>query len=232
MNIAVVLAGGKGVRAGGDTPKQFLSLGGKTVLEWSVQTFENHPAIDKVAVVCAPMYQSRVEEMKKKNGWKKMDQVLSGGAQRYESSLAAIQAFEQFPNDNLLLHDAARPLVTPRIISDILDALQTYRAVGVAIPSVDTLVQTDASGLFIESVPNRTLLQRVQTPQAFKVAAIAQAYHTSLQDVHFTPTDDCGVFRHCFPKEKVFLVRGEACNLKLTYKEDLAMLRLFIAEDS
>ena len=93
MNIGVILAAGSGSRTGLATPKQFLPLGGKTVLEHSVQTFHNHKGIDQVVIVTAPEFMDRVKDIVKANGWTKVTAVLAGGKERFDSSLAAVCHF-------------------------------------------------------------------------------------------------------------------------------------------
>ncbi|NLA16053.1 MAG: 2-C-methyl-D-erythritol 4-phosphate cytidylyltransferase [Bacteroidales bacterium] len=227
-NIAVILAAGKGARAATDTPKQFLTLGGKLVLERAVDAFEAHPGIDQVAIVAAREETQRVQELIEKNAWKKTNKVIVGGEKRHQSSYAAIQAFSGRPDDNLILHDAARPLVSERIISDVLEALKKYRAVGVAVPVTDTLFFTGPGGDHIIRVPDRSLFQRAQTPQGFRMGIIKRAYGYAMDDGSFTETDDCGVVRRYLYREKIFLVKGEEKNLKITYAEDLEILEKWL----
>ena len=148
-NIAVVLAGGTGSRVGGQVPKQFLPLAGRTVIEHSIETFNNHPAIDEVAVVVHPDWRGRMEEIAAAHHWEKLKKIIDGGAERYMSSLNAIMAYLDEPDDtNLLLHDAARPWVSMEIVDRVVTALRTHEAVGVAVPSTDTVweVHPDMNG--------------------------------------------------------------------------------------
>ena len=155
--VAVILAAGSGSRTGLSTPKQFLLLGGKTVLEHSVQTFHNHPKIDQVVIVTAPEFINKVQGIVKAKNWTKVSAVLPGGKERFDSSLAAVRYFSSKPDLVMLFHDAARPLVSERIITETLKAMETYNAVDVAIPTVDTIVQCDARGTHMESIQNRNL---------------------------------------------------------------------------
>ena len=127
---------------------------------------------------------------------------------------------------NLIFHDAARPLVTPRIIDDITSALHDHDAVTVALPSADTIIEVD--GEFIENIPDRSRLRRVQTPQAFKIATIRQAYDNALKDPDFKVTDDCGVVRKYLPDTPIYVVEGAECNMKLTYQEDTELLETYL----
>ena len=227
--VGVILAAGSGSRTGLSTPTQFLLLGGKTVLEHSVSTFNGHPGIDQVVIVTSAEFISKVEGLVKANSWNKVTAVIPGGKERFDSSLAAVRHFSGNPDLVMLFHDAARPLVSARIISDTLKAMETFNAVDVAIPAVDTIVQCDAAGSVMESIQNRNLLWRMQTPQGFRRKTIAKAYEVALKDPGFTATDDCGTVLRYLPDEKVGIVRGSERNIKLTYADDLPLLEFLLS---
>lgn len=220
----MILAGGTGSRAGMSTPKQFFKVAGRMVIEHTVEAFERHPLIDEIAIVSNPHCVSEVENLVLRNGWKKVRKILKGGKERYHSSLSAIQAYPD-SGVNLIFHDAVRPLVSARIIREVVEALTRYRAVDVALPSVDTVICTE--GDFIESIPDRSRLMRGQTPQAFHGEVIRKAYEIALTDPLLQVTDDCGIVRKYLPDEPIFIVRGEEANMKLTYKEDIYLLDRF-----
>lgn len=234
-NIAVILAGGTGSRMGAEMPKQFLPLAGRAVIEHSIETFCNHPAIDEVAVVVHPEWRGRMEAIAA-NGWAKLKKIVDGGAERYMSSLNAIMAYIDEPDDtNLLLHDAARPWVSAEIVDRVVAALKHNEAVGVAVPSTDTVweVHPDMSaemimegGKFemprlVARIPERMLMWRAQTPQAFRLPLIRDAYQRALQDPQFRATDDCGVVRKYIPGTKICVVEGSEENKKITFAEDM-----------
>ena len=222
--IAVILAGGVGSRSGLGTPKQFFKVAGKTVIEHTVNVFDNHHLIDEIAIVTNPLYNREIEEMVIRNKWKKVKKILSGGKERYESSLAAIKAYADDPDCSLIFHDAVRPLISNGIIDGIVEALKTYNAVDVAVPATDTIIQVDAKGEVIEKIPDRRFLRRGQTPQAFRQSVIRKAYDIALKDPDFTSSDDRGTVIKYLPEEKVYVVPGEEANMKLTYKEDSYLL--------
>ena len=227
--VGVILAAGSGSRTGLSTPKQFLLLGGKTVLEHSVQTFHDHPCIDQVVIVTAEEFIHRVQDLAKANSWTKVTAVLPGGKERFDSSLAAVRHFSDSPDTVMLFHDAARPLVSAGIITDTLKAMETYDAVDVAIPAVDTIVQCDPQGTHMESIQDRSLLWRMQTPQGFRQKTIEKAYQIALKDSQFTATDDCGTVLRYLPDVKVGIVRGSERNIKLTYSDDLSLLEFLLS---
>ncbi|MCQ2310712.1 MAG: 2-C-methyl-D-erythritol 4-phosphate cytidylyltransferase [Paludibacteraceae bacterium] len=220
-NIGVILAGGVGNRMGTEFPKQFLPLNGKTVLECCVETFHCNQNIDEICIISHKDYIFKVEEMTATNHWTKVKHILPGGAERHLSSMAAIKAYEGQKEVCLLIHDAARPYVSEKIINKVAEALQEHKAVCVAIASTDTLLETDAQGEYIAAIPNRSRYRRVQTPQGFWLETITAAYRKGLQDPAFLATDDCGVVSHYLPNEPIFIVEGEEENRKITYLEDL-----------
>lgn len=220
-NVAIILAGGIGSRLGLSTPKQFFKVAGKMVIEHTVDAFEHNQYIDEIALVSNPVYIPEVENLILKNSWKKVKKVLKGGKERYDSSLSAIQAYAN-QDVNLIFHDAVRPLVSQRIIDDVVKALQTYQAIDVALPSADTIIEIE--GDFISNIPDRSRLKRGQTPQAFHIETIRKAYEIALIDPNFKVTDDCGVVKKYLPETPVYVVAGEESNMKLTYKEDTYLL--------
>lgn len=219
-NIAAILAGGSGRRMGGEKPKQLLLLAGRTVLERSVDAFESHPAIDEIVIVSHADYLTELSDMAVRNSWRKVTHIVPGGAERTDSTLAAMQTVTD-DNANLLIHDAARPLVSASIISRVVTALEEHAAVGTALPVVDTIVVTD--GARITSTLDRSTLRRMQTPQGFHIETLRTAYHRALADPKFQATDDCGVVLNYLPEVAVAWVEGEERNRKLTYPEDFPL---------
>ncbi len=232
-NIAVILAGGIGARVGGTTPKQLLPLpDGRSVLEHAVNAFEQSDCIDDICIVMHPDYIATAEQFLLNNSWQKVSRIIPGGKERWESSVNAIRLYkdllpaEEFAISNILLHDAARPFVSQTIIADVCRALQTCEAVTVAVPATDTMYvvadgQDRAEEKCVQSIPPRRTLMRAQTPQAFRLPLIAEAYDIALRHSDLQPTDDCGVVHTYLPATPIRIVAGEEQNRKITYKEDL-----------
>ena len=223
-NIAVILAGGVGSRLGNERPKQFYIMAGKTIIEHTIDAFEQNEAIDEIAVVSNADYIDDIHQLIAQNTWQKLRVVLPGGRERYESTLVAVRHYADCPQYNLLFHDAVRPLVSQRIINDVLQALQQYRVVNVAVPATDTIIEVDESGHLITSVPNRKFLRRGQSPKGFRQEVIAEAYRLALEDPHFVSTEDCGTVAKYLPQETIYVVEGEEQNMKLTYPRDIYVL--------
>ena len=230
MNVAVILAGGTGTRVGASMPKQFLDIDGRSVIERSIDAFDQAAGVDEVAIVVHPDWKSHMEGLVNRNSWQKVKRILEGGAERYMSSLNAIAAYLDYPDDtNLILHDAARPFVSQEVIARTVEALRYHEAVGVGIPSTDTVweVHQDFDPLlskFIVRIPERSTMWRAQTPQAFRLPVIRDAYQRALQDPQFRATDDCGVVRRYMPDIKIHIVEGSEQNRKITFKEDLTIV--------
>ena len=226
-NIAVILAGGVGSRLGADRPKQFLEIGGRMVIERTIDDFEANGCIDEIAVVINPMYVQEMEEIiVKRNEWKKVTKVLKGGAERYMSTLSAIEAYRNTEEANMIFHDAVRPLVSQEIIDRVVKSLQEHDAVGVAVKVTDTI--WEAEGEAIKTVPDRNVLRKAQTPQAFRLSVIKEAYRRGLQDPKMGSTDDCGMVMRYMPEKKIYIVEGEERNIKLTYKEDVPYIEMLL----
>ncbi len=222
-NVAILMAAGKGSRAGSEVPKQFVQVGDKMLMEYSLQTFQNHPCIDEIVVVLPPDY-IEVEEMLTYlfTYYPKVVQVLAGGDERFQSSWAAIQWFVDRREDNLLLHDAARPGVTDRIIDDLLSLLEREQAAVTALPATDTILKVSEKMELSETL-NRKELYYAQTPQAFRAGLLYDCF-IELCDYEgpFIPTDESGVVAHFRPEMPIHIVLGDSRNFKVTYPEDFA----------
>lgn len=234
-NTAVILAAGTGVRVGLGTPKQLVKIAGKTILEHTLTAFELAPSIDDIVVMMTPGYTDEAERIVEKAGLTKVSHVLEGGSTRSATTRRALTALsDRLPDgedQNVILHDAARPLVSQRIIGECLGALETYRAVDVAIPSADTIIVTrphGEDGEWITDIPDRSRLRRGQTPQAFRLSTLCEAYARAEKDPNFVATDDCSVVLTYMPEVAVDVVTGDEHNMKVTDPVDLHLVdRLF-----
>lgn len=212
-NWAIILAGGTGVRAGEGDPKQFRLLSnGKTVLETCVAAFSGQ--VDAICVVTHADYAERTRTVLA--NYEVL--IVNGGRERWESSWNALQAINE-QEANVLIHDAARPFVSSRIIADVCHALEQHEAVTVAVPATDTLYRV--ANNCVAEIPHRAEYMRAQTPQAFRLSLIRKAYEIALQDPNGVyATDDCGIVKRYLPNVPIYIVAGEESNKKLTYKED------------
>jgi 2-C-methyl-D-erythritol 4-phosphate cytidylyltransferase len=218
-NIAVLLAGGVGTRVGLDLPKQLIKIAGRPIMEHTLATLDAHPMVDEIIVLMAQGHLDAVHAIIRNGGYTKVTQVLEGAETRNETTLRAIQAITD-DEAKVLFHDAVRPMVTPRIITECFEALDKYDAVDTAIPSADTIVELDDSGV-IANIPQRSRLRRGQTPQAFKATTIRAAYAKAGQDPNFQATDDCTVVLRYSPEVPIGIVEGDDRNMKVTEPIDV-----------
>lgn len=226
-HVAVILAGGGGSRAGFTQPKQLAKLAGQPLIAHTLERFQTHPDIDEITIVTNAACADRIESLVCSNRFDKVRRVLLGGAERHESSLAAIRAYADDARHgplNLLFHDAVRPLVSHRIITDVIAALRHYNAVDTAIRATDTVLLANPDTDNLESIPDRRLVRLGQTPQGFRYETIRKAYELAAHDPQFRTTDDCGVVLKYLPGERIHAVEGSFSNMKLTYAEDLLVL--------
>ena len=222
-NIAVVLAGGSGKRMGEETPKQFLPVLGKPIIQYSMEAFQNHPLIDEMVVVLPDEYVGNLNQFVDIDMFPKLEAQLGGGSERYLSTLAALRYYTSENDANILFHDAARPLVTQEIISNVLYALNQFEAVCVAIPTTDTVIETTENG-FIHHYPKRQQMVNAQTPQAFNIKVIKQAFNMAMQDTGFFTTDDCSIVHKYLPHIPIKIVPGSIKNFKITNPTDLQII--------
>jgi 2-C-methyl-D-erythritol 4-phosphate cytidylyltransferase len=218
-NVAVLLAGGVGARIGLDIPKQLIKIAGKTILEHTLAALNHHPMVDEVIIMMAPGHLDAVREIVRGGGYAKVVDLLEGAETRNGTTLRALERLGD-AECNVLFHDAVRPLVTPRIITECFEALETHDAVDVAIPSADTIIEVTPEDT-IREIPLRAALRRGQTPQAFKASVIKQAYAYAGQDPDFVATDDCTVVLRYLPDVPIFVVHGDERNMKVTEPIDV-----------
>lgn len=216
-NYGIILASGTGNRYGNDLPKQFNKLAGKTILEHTIDIFEANKNIDEIIIVITPNFRNLCENILIKNNYKKISKLLNGGNTRQQSSSIAVESIQDDDVAKIIIHDAARPFISHRIIDDCVKALDKYDAIDVAIPAIDTIIETENN--IVKNVPNRANLQYGQTPQCFKLGVIKKAHQLAkADDTKFT--DDCGIIVK-YNITPVYIVPGDINNIKITYPVDM-----------
>ena len=217
--VAVVLAGGTGTRLGLGIPKQLLKIAGKPIIEHTLAVFEAAPEIDEIIVLMASGHVAEAQQIVDKAGFRKVTKVIEGGDTRNATTRIALDAVGE-QDCNILFHDAVRPLLSGRIVRECVNALWTYSAVDVAIPSADTIIQVDENEC-ITDIPVRSTLRRGQTPQAFRSSTIREAYRLAAGDPNFAATDDCGVVLRYLPEVPIKVIDGSVENIKVTHPVDV-----------
>jgi 2-C-methyl-D-erythritol 4-phosphate cytidylyltransferase / 2-C-methyl-D-erythritol 2,4-cyclodiphosphate synthase len=210
---AIVAAAGRGARVGGSTPKQFLDLGGRTVLERSVRIFLEHDAVNDLVVVL-PREQAAAPPAWLRSASKPVV-IAEGGARRQDS---VARAFDRVPAgaDVVLVHDAARPYASASLVSRTITAAAASGAAVAAVPAGDTVKQATEDRRFVSSTLARDTIFLAQTPQAFRRAVLADAI--ALGRSGFEATDEAMLAERA--GHRVELVEGERANVKITTPED------------
>ena len=217
--IALIVAAGQGNRVGGDVPKQYRVIAGKTVLAHAHEALASHDAIDGVVVVVAAGQQDLAQALLGEDV-----QVVVGADSRRGSVHAGLEAIAAAGGaDIVLIHDAARPFLPPVVVDRLLDALMDKDGAIPILPVADTLVR--GAGGLMENTVDRAQLHRVQTPQAFRFPAILAAHRT--WDTAHDATDDAQILRAC--GHDVILVQGDERLNKLTYEQDFSRVQALLA---
>lgn len=216
----IVAAAGRGSRFGGELPKQFLKIGGSTVLEKAIEPFQDHPAVDGIIVAASEEY---LEHCKKLCGrFHKTEAVLCGGEQRQDS---VYECLKRVDDGLVLVHDGARPFVTCNVIDRVIEGAYNHGASLPCVPVKDTVRQSEDSEGLSSSTLDRSRLFCVQTPQGFRTELLKKAYRQAKMD-GFIGTDDGGLVERL--GETVSITEGDYANIKITTREDLPKMDMRI----
>lgn len=216
---ALLLAAGKGERMRAAVNKVFLPLGNRTVLHCSLQALEAARSITRVIVVAAVGERARVEETVKQSGAVKVQRIVTGGATRQQSVSKGLKAVDQ-STALIAIHDAARPLVRPHLIDDVVAAAFKHGAATLAVPVKDTIKRVKG-GVVVETL-DRELLWATQTPQVFRRELIVQAHSLFSNE---QVTDDASLVERLYP---VVTVMGDYANIKITTPTDLLIAQALL----
>ncbi len=214
---AIVLAGGSGKRMGSKVHKQYLLLGGKPVLVYSLEVFQDSDYIDEIILVTGAGEEEYCrEQILFPYHITKVKKIVEGGAERYHSVWYGLQAASE---GYVFIHDEARPFVDAGIIERAYDCVSQHSACAAGMPVKDTIKIADESG-FVKATPDRNTLWMIQTPQVFETSLIKEAYSRLMQKKDIGVTDDAMAVEQMlrFP---VKLFRGSYENIKITTPEDL-----------
>lgn len=228
MNVAIVVAGGKGIRFGGDRPKQFLELDGSPIIIHTLRQFERCRTIERVVVVLPAAEAARFSLLAEQFELRKVSAVVSGGPTRAQSVRAGLAAIDDA--NVVAVHDGVRPLVTPEEIDEVV---RTAAAAGAAIlttPVGDTIKRVE-NGTIAETI-SRDSLRRALTPQAFRLDILRRAYAAleEIESAGMEVTDDSFLVERL--GISVVPVAGNARNIKITNVEDLAVAESLLSPGS
>lgn len=226
MNIAVIFAGGSGIRMNTKSrPKQFLELNGKPIIIYTIELFDNHPEIDGIVVVCLESWIPFLEKMLKKFEINKVVRIVPGGSSAQESTLKGLFAAEEYVGDDqnaiVLIHDGVRPLITEKTITDNINKVKEVGSCITVIPASETFVVRQDNGVL--SIPKRSDCMLARAPQSFYLKDILRVHRQNLQGDNIAFIDSCSMMSvYGF---KLGIVIGPVENIKITTPTDFFVFR-------
>lgn len=229
MVFAIILAGGTGQRMGNaGMPKQFLTLYGKPIICYTLQTFEACKEVDRIIIPCNQAWVPHMEKLVEDYHFTKVCQVIDGGADRQSSvrkGLAAITEAED--SDVVVIHDGVRPLLREEII---LENIRTAREKGNAMtvqPNIETVVVTDSDAAQDADFKPRALTYTLTAPQTFQIKELREAYRSAEGDAELSQLPDTSLLYAKLGKT-IHLVKDGNPNLKITRPEDFYYLKSYL----
>lgn len=232
MNIAIIIAGGSGSRMGQDIPKQFINVYDKPVLIYTLESFQRHPLIDAVEVVCIDGWHDVVWAYAKQFCIDKLKWVISGGSTGQESIRNGVFNLEgkADPDDTIIIHDGIRPLIDPSVLTDVIEKASIYGNAVTSMPYNEQIFIIDDDISTTKFIPRETL-RRVATPQAYQFNLLDEKYHEAFEKQigiygsHYTNTMmvELGV--------RLYFAKGSDKNIKLTTKDDLELFKAYLKAD-
>ena len=232
MNIAIVFAGGSGVRMGAGIPKQFLEVEGKPVLIYTLEGFQRHPQLDAIAEVCIEGWHDILRAYANQFNITKLKWIVSGGATGQESIRNGVYALEGVCSDDdiVIIHDGIRPLVDASVLSDVIVKCGQYGNAVTSMPYNEQIFVVDDDISTVKYIPRETL-RRVSTPQAYKYGKLNWAYHKAF-------AEEIGIYGSSYTNtmmvelgERLYFAAGSDKNIKLTTKDDLELFKAYLKAD-
>ena len=232
MNIAIIIAGGSGHRMGANIPKQFIKVFDKPVLAYTLESFQKHPLIGVIEVVCIKGWEDDVRDYAKQYGIDKLQWIVEGGQTAQESIRNGVYYLEGkcTPDDTIIIHDGIRPLVEPSVLSDVIEKCQQYGNAVTSLPYNEQIFIADDEISTIKYIPRETL-RRVSTPQAYKFEKIDWAYHEAFEK-------EIGIYGSSYTNtmmvelgERLYFASGSDKNIKLTTKDDLELFKAYLIKE-
>jgi len=230
MNVAIVLAAGKGTRFDSIFPKQIAELNGKTIVEYSLDIVESLAGIEMTILVIDPVYETIFKEITRK--YTKRIELCPGGATRQQSVYKALEQLneliEKKEETNVLIHDSARPFAH-MVFQRVLNKLIAFQAVVPIVKTKDTIyVIKDKQ---VVEIPCRDHLYNVQTPQGFSFQRIYDCHKLALKKGRTDFTDD-GSLYSTFQKNQPVIVDGDQLNFKITDKQDILLAEYYLSNQT
>jgi 2-C-methyl-D-erythritol 4-phosphate cytidylyltransferase len=226
-NIALIIAGGSGSRMGQDIPKQFLNVYDKPVLVYTLESFQNHPQIDEIEVVCIDGWHDILRAYARQFNISKLKWIVSGGKTGQESIRNGVFNLEGkiSENDNVIIHDGIRPLVSAEIISDCIVKTNELGNATACIPCAEAMIETE-DGKSSEGSYPRQKLKRTQTPQGFKLGELLSLHKEAEEKGIENSVASCTLMIEL--GRKVYFSLGSEKNIKLTTVEDIDIFKALL----
>ena len=229
MNIAMIIAGGKGTRMNQNIPKQFLNIHDKPVIVYTMQAFQKHPEIDAILVVCLDGWQEILKAYARQFNITKLRWVVSGGENGQESIHNGLAELEKEckKDDLILVHDAIRPNVSQEIISNSIAECRLHGSAITVIPCVEAmLLREEENGTSAKALISRDALARTQTPQTFPVSRLLWAHEEAERRGITNSTASCTLMVEL--GETVHFCPGSEKNIKITTTEDIEIFKALL----
>lgn len=224
MNIAIILAGGKGERLNPKIPKQFIVVNERPILYYSLKTFNNNINIDKIVLVTNKNHEKETENFLDKNKFNKIESIVFGGKTRKDSVFNALEHLKENnvnSKDIIVIHDSARAMIDDATINKCISKAKEYGASTAAKKTTDTII--NSNGEKIISHLDRDFLYNVQTPQCFRFEIIYKAH---IKNPHLNSTDDTFLVKSI--GEKVHIVLSNNSNIKITTSDDIYFFESYL----
>ena len=229
MNIAIIFAGGSGVRMGAGVPKQFLEINGKPILIHTLQLFEEHEEIDKIYLAINEEYLDYAEKLAEDYHISKLAAIVPGGASAQDSIYHALtKAAEENPEDSIvLIHDGVRPFVDYEVICENIDSVKKYGSAITCTQCYETIL-ISKDGSLVNEMPLRKESYAAQAPQSFRLGEVVHMHDKirATEEGYANIVDACTLYRRLGKEPHIVL--GNRGNIKVTTPEDVYMFRALI----
>ena len=223
---AVIPAGGIGTRSGFNLPKQYLKINGKELITYTLEVFQKNRSVDEIVISADPFYFKLLEKIKKKYSFSKLSGLVKAGKERQDSVYNGLTSLSASAGDIVLVHDAVRPLLPAKVLSDAIKTAKEKGNAIVCIKAKDTLIRGKD---LVEKYIEREEVCYVQTPQIFEYSVLKKAMDKAFKD-EFRGTDESMLVQRL--NEKINIVEGSIFNFKVTSKDDIMLLSKLIFSQS
>lgn len=233
-NVAIIIAGGSGSRMGQDIPKQFINVYDKPVIVYTLESFQRHPLVDEILVVCIDGWHDVLSAYAKQFGITKLKKIVGGGETGQESIRNGVYALEEIcaDDDIVIIHDGIRPLVDAEVLTDVIHVAQKHGNAVTSMPYNEQIFLVDERDeKTTTKYVRRETVRRVSTPQAYRYDVLLRAYRRAFDE-------KIGIYGSSYTNtmmvelgERLYFAAGSDKNIKLTTKDDLELFKAYLKAD-